>query len=75
MSFINSPQVKVLPEERSVLISRIFKWYRSDFMEGGRDLIDILFEYLDESEKKAFLKEKNYRIRIKYQPYDWNLNQ
>jgi len=75
MSFINSPQVKVLPEERSVLISRIFEWYRSDFMEGGRDLIHILLEYLDESEKKAFLRENSDRIRIKYQPYDWNLNQ
>ncbi len=75
MSFINSPQVKILPEERSLLISKIFKWYRVDFIQGARGLVDTLLEFLDEGEKKVFLKANRDRIRIKYQPYDWNLNQ
>jgi len=38
-------------------------------------LIDLLFNFLDEGEKKAFLQQNRDRIKIRYQPYDWNLNQ
>jgi hypothetical protein len=74
-SFINSPQVKIFPEKGLVFLSMIFKWYKRDF--GGRDqsLMDTLLTYLDEGEKKDFLKENKDRVRIRYQPYDWTLNQ
>jgi hypothetical protein len=74
-SFINSPQVKILPKERMAYISKIFKWYKSDF--GGSDsaLIDFLFKCLDKGEQKTFLQENRDRFRIRYQPYDWNLNE
>jgi len=75
MSFINSEQVKILPQERTVLLSQIFKWYRVDFGGSHAAIIDILLNFLDEGEKNTFLKENRDRIRIKYQPYDWNLNQ
>ena len=75
MSFINSPQVKILPQEGTVLISMIFKWYKVDFGGSDRTLLETLLNYLDEGEKKTFLKENRDRIRIRYQPYDWNLNQ
>jgi len=75
ISFINSPQVVILPHENMVFLSKIFKWYKRDF--GGSDLalFDILLTYLDEGEKKNFLKEHRNRVRIKYQPYNWSLNQ
>ena len=74
-SFINNPQVKILPQEGAVFISKIFKWYKRDF--GGNDgaLIDLLLNYLDEGEKKTYLQQNRDKIRIRYQPYDWNLNQ
>jgi len=74
-SFINSPQVKILPQEGIVFISKIFKWYKTDF--GGSDsaLIDLLLNFLDEGEKKTFLQQNRDKVRVKYQPYDWNLNQ
>ena len=72
-SFINSPQVKILAGEKAIYLSMIFKWYRSDF-EGRERLLDILLEFLDEGEKKEFLKQHRGSIRIKYQPYDWSLN-
>ncbi len=75
LSFINSPQVKILPEEKTVWISRIFKWYKTDFGRSNEALIDTLLRFLDEGEKKTFLRENRERIRIRYQPYDWNLNQ
>ena len=74
-SFINSPQVKISSHERTVLISMIFKWYKVDFGGNNRALLETLLNYLDEGENKTFLKENKDRIRILYQPYDWNLNQ
>ncbi|MDP3015959.1 MAG: DUF547 domain-containing protein, partial [Deltaproteobacteria bacterium] len=74
-SFINSPQVRILPEENSILISMIFKWYKADFGGSDRALVDTILNFLDEGEKKNFLSENRDRVHIKYQPYDWNLNQ
>jgi len=75
MSFINSPQVKILPQEKTVFISMIFKWYKIDFGGSDRALLDTLLSYLDEGKDKPFLEENRNQIRIRYQPYDWNLNQ
>jgi hypothetical protein len=74
-SFINSPQVKIPYPERTVLLSMIFKWYKTDFGGNDQALLDTLLTYLDEGEKKDFLKQNRDRIRLRYQPYDWNLNQ
>jgi hypothetical protein len=75
MSFINSSQVKILPEEKTVFISMIFKWYKIDFGGSDRALLDTLLKYLDEGKDRTFLAENRNQIRIRYQPYDWNLNQ
>jgi hypothetical protein len=75
MSFINSPQVNILLDEEAVFVSKIFQWYKSDFGGNRIALIETLLTFLDEGEKKTFLKEKGKRLRVKYQPYDWNLNQ
>jgi hypothetical protein len=74
-SFINSPQVKILSLERVVLLSMIFKWYKTDFGGNDQALIDTLLIYLDEGEKKDFLRQNRDRVRLRYQPYDWSLNQ
>jgi len=74
-SFINSPQVKILSQESILLISMIFKWYKVDFGGSERALLKTLVNYLDEGEGKAYLRENKERVRIRYQPYDWNLNQ
>jgi hypothetical protein len=74
-SFINSPQVRIEPEERTTSLSMIFKWYQSDF-GGSRDgVIDALLQFLDEGEKKEFLTRNRESVRVRYQPYDWSLNQ
>ena len=74
-SFVNSPQVKIEPPGRVVLLSMIFKWYKADFGGNEQALMDTLLTYLDEGEKKDFLQQNRGRVRLRYQPYDWNLNQ
>jgi len=75
LSFINSSHVKILPQEETLLISRIFKWYRADFGGSREAVLDMLLNFLDEGKKKEFFKKNRNRIQIRYQPYDWNLNQ
>jgi hypothetical protein len=74
-SFINSPQVKILSQEKTVLVSMIFKWYKVDFGGSNRAFLKTLLSYLDEGDGKAFLKKNEGQVRVRYQPYDWNLNQ
>jgi len=74
-SFINSPQVKISPAERTIFISMIFKWYKVDFGGSDASLLDTILTFLDDGEPKTFLKQNKERIRIKYLPYDWNLNE
>jgi hypothetical protein len=74
-SFVNSPQVRILPGEHSLSLSMIFKWYKSDFGGSKDGLIETLLQFLDEGESKESLKQHRAQIRISYQPYDWSLNQ
>jgi len=74
-SFINSSRVDIRPDERAVILSMIFKWYQPDFGKGRDGVIDTLLRFLDEGEKKEFLRQSRDKVRIRYQPYDWNLNQ
>jgi hypothetical protein len=74
-SFINSPRVRIEPRESAVFISMIFKWYRPDFGGSDRSVIDTLLHFLDEGDKKKHLNENREKIRIRYQLYDWNLNE
>ena len=74
VSFINSSEVIVIPEEKKVVISMIFKWYEADF--GGRTgVLDFIEKYLVDDTRKEFIRKENGNIRVEYLYYDWNLNQ
>ena len=72
-SFINSPEVAVMPGEGRLLISRIFKWYGADF--GGRKgVLDFIGRYLDDEEMAGFVLGKGTKVKLEYLPYDWDLD-
>ncbi|MGR3179316.1 MAG: MGH1-like glycoside hydrolase domain-containing protein [Candidatus Anammoxibacter sp.] len=72
-NFINSSDVIVLPEEKRIIISKIFKWYKKDF--GGRDgILDFIEKHLVDDDKKVFIKNEKMEIIISYLHYDWSLN-
>lgn len=73
VNFVNSSEVIVIPEERRLVLSMIFKWYERDF--GGRDgVMDFIESYLVDERKKKFLRQERNRLRIDYLYYDWSLN-
>lgn len=64
--FINDPLRNHISEERAKL-SRIFKWYKSDFKQNGMSLIDYLNQYLTSPIAEETRKD--------YLTYDWSLNE
>ncbi|MFS4454763.1 DUF547 domain-containing protein [Maribacter sp. 2304DJ31-5] len=63
---INNPNfIKV--NKNKVKVSQIFEWYKGDFTQNGKNLVDYLNIY-----KKEKLSEKS---KVSYYPYDWTLNE
>ena len=73
-SFINSPEVEIIPSENLLRISQIFRWYRRDFGGSDTSIIQFLLQYLDAGEKRDFLGAHQEAVRIRYRDYDWSLN-
>jgi hypothetical protein len=73
-SLVNSSQVEILPQEGAILLSKIFQWYRADFDGTKAALIETILRFLDQGEKKDYLRKSWNGIKIRYKPYDWSLN-
>lgn len=65
--------VQITPDENTLRLSSIFKWFGADF--GGRiGIIEFVLAHLsDQAELEWLLKERD-RISLRYKPYDWRLN-
>lgn len=72
-NFINSSEVVLLPEEKKILLSQIFNWYKGDF-GGKKQIFEFLQRYLNRDEKLDFLERNKDSIVVEYLFYDWNLN-
>jgi hypothetical protein len=53
-------------EEKAVYVSKIFEWYAEDFGKNGNDIIKYL--------NKHRIVKFNEEYKVKFYPYDWNLN-
>ena len=68
--FINNPdKVYYLPEEQTLYCSKIFKWYKKDFLEVSSSIPEYIQTYW------ASDISLNASTPIKYLDYDWSLNQ
>lgn len=65
--FINSGNVRIDEETRTVYLSRIFKWYKRDFAAVGG-----LEQFINKYWKKNVIDFTKYLI--KFEDYDWSLN-
>jgi len=69
-SFINH-QRGVRIQDGRLIVSKIFAWYREDFVSREQDLPLFLAQF---AEPKLRAQLKGYRGRITYE-YDWSLNE
>lgn len=64
--FINDPTRNEIRAD-AVRLSRIFKWYKGDFTQSDRSLLDYINAFLPQSLPAG--------TDIEYLPYDWSLNE
>jgi hypothetical protein len=72
-SFVNRKGLILDAQKNIVYLSRIFKWYASDFGKDIAEILECAVSFADEETKKYVFGNRD-RIRIKYLPYDWDLN-
>jgi hypothetical protein len=84
--FVNDPaKVDITPGRKKIRISKVFKWYGSDFnLDFGTPqpigklspiesaVLSFLAYYLGDEAKSEFLEDGAYKIE--YLPFDWSLN-
>ncbi len=83
---VDTERNKIVPGDRKIWLSRLFKWYKQDFWidfgapTNDRNLLpddyavlSFLSHYIDDIEKIKYLEEGNYKV--KYLDFDWSLNQ
>lgn len=68
-------EVSVDVDNKTVELSKLFKWYGMDF--GSQDdLLHWLLDYVNEESKAALeeLLKNQSSVKLKYKEYDWGQN-
>ncbi|KAK7274647.1 hypothetical protein RIF29_15743 [Crotalaria pallida] len=73
--FFENDGIEVDLENRTVHLTRIFKWFSGDFGQE-KDILEWIIKYLDASKAGLLthLLGDGGPIKISYQNYDWSLN-
>ena len=77
-AYINGGGALIDRSRSEVLFSRIFQWYAPDF--GGRlfglgskyPLLEFIARYLSDISDREFILHS--KVNVRFQPYDWTLN-
>ncbi len=60
-------------DSNKVYLSEILDWFRYDFAENERGVVEYAVNYIDPQAAEG-IKGSNENIKIKYISYDWSLN-
>ncbi|KAK0398661.1 hypothetical protein QR680_002699 [Steinernema hermaphroditum] len=68
--------IKIDPRKNVIMLSKIFKWYGSDFGEDLEEVLDWIYEKLDDKEKKKLFLQvySSGKYTVEYLHYDWTIN-
>jgi GH15 family glucan-1,4-alpha-glucosidase len=73
-SFLNGGGLSLYKDDGRVSLSRIFKWYGSDFAHDKSERLRLLAEFLYDPTDRLYLIEHADELRVDYEEYDWRLN-
>ena len=59
-------------ETKTASISKIFDWFKDDFIKASGSVQEYLARYVDDARAAGLLKEK--ALQVKHLNYDWSLN-
>ncbi|GMJ04546.1 hypothetical protein like AT3G11920 [Hibiscus trionum] len=77
MDYFQNEGIEIDLEQRTVYLTRIIKWFSSDFGETEKDILKWVLNYLDgrnAEHLKNLLADEEDTITIVYQDYDWSGN-
>ncbi|PON63498.1 Dishevelled [Parasponia andersonii] len=62
-------------EAKVASVSKILKWFSTDFGKNEVEVLKFISNYLDQAVSEALLEFlANSQFKVIYQPYDWRLN-
>ncbi len=71
--FLTNPQKNQLDRKNRILhLSKIFQWYKEDFVQAAGSVLAFIKPYLA-PEDRRFLEQ--HEVEIRYLEYDWRLNE
>jgi hypothetical protein len=70
-NFINGGGASYDPDHKTVWLSKIFKWYQSDF--GGWEGVKAMICEASSHHEVCEAINRN-DVKVRYQPYDWSIN-
>jgi len=71
-NFIDS-DLRLNPANNLLVVSSLFRWFEGDF--GGREgIVSFLIDHLPVDGRRAWLSNKRDVMKLRHEPYDWNLN-
>jgi hypothetical protein len=73
-TFLNAGGVRIDRQNRTLYLSRVFKWYAQDFGRSKPERLMFIAPYLYEQEERRYIEKNAEVLKIKYLPYDWRLN-
>jgi len=71
---LNSGGIIIDRAGKHVSLSRIFKWYGSDFGKDPAERLRFIATFMYSEDDRRLLIENSKHIKIDYQDYDWRLN-
>uniref|UniRef100_A0A0D9WNG6 DEP domain-containing protein n=1 Tax=Leersia perrieri TaxID=77586 RepID=A0A0D9WNG6_9ORYZ len=73
--FLRNGGILVDPEAKVASVSKILRWYSTDFGKNETEVLKHAANYLEPAESEQFLELlANTQLKVLYQPYDWSLN-
>jgi len=74
--FFSSPKhfyFKMSGTAAALFVSKIFKWFASDFGKNKKERIDFISHFLEKADAEKIRTATSFKM--KYLRYDWNLNE
>jgi GH15 family glucan-1,4-alpha-glucosidase len=73
-SFLKGGGLSLYMDEGRVRLSRIFKWYGTDFADEKSERLRALAKFLYDPTEREYVTKNANNLRVEYQEYDWRLN-
>ncbi len=73
-AFINGGGLVLDRKDNRLSLSRVFKWYGSDFGNTVAERLRFIAQYLYDDADRQYIADNAESVKIEYQDYDWRLN-